>query len=150
MLKEIYSLTNATKVTEEYPGEGKGVLEILNNPWDKTKAMLLVEGWDEWGVKAGSERIREAIKPDSKVTVSQFFLTKIEEEVTHPILLQVFPEVEFYKVMTAAKAPPTYRIDASYKGEIYHMPYDFNYLMLDYGIELNDLNAIDSAKAFTL
>ena len=44
-------MTNATRVTEEFPGEGKGVLEILPNPWDKNKAMLLVEGWDECGVK---------------------------------------------------------------------------------------------------
>jgi len=42
-------MTNATKVTEEYPGEGKGVLEILSNPWDESKAMLLVEGGDERG-----------------------------------------------------------------------------------------------------
>jgi len=52
-------MTNATRVTEEYPGEGKGVLEILPNPWNKERAMLFVEGWDEWGVKAGSWEIRE-------------------------------------------------------------------------------------------
>ena len=51
-------MTNATKVTEEFPGEGKGVLEILRNPWDESKAMLLVEGSDERGVKAGSEILR--------------------------------------------------------------------------------------------
>jgi len=53
LLEEVYALTNATRVTEEFPGEGKGVLEILRNPWDESKAMLLVEGWDEWRVKAG-------------------------------------------------------------------------------------------------
>jgi len=46
-LEEVYAMTNATRVTEEFPGEGKGVLEILPNPWDESKAMLLVEGWDE-------------------------------------------------------------------------------------------------------
>ena len=46
-------MTNATRVTEEFPGEGKGVLEILRSPWDESKAMLLVEGSDEWGVRAG-------------------------------------------------------------------------------------------------
>ena len=50
-LEEVYALTNATRVTEEFPGEGKGVLEILRNPWDESKAMLLVEGWDEWEVE---------------------------------------------------------------------------------------------------
>jgi len=53
LLEEVYAVTNATRVTEEYPGEGKGVLEILPNPWDESKAMLLVEGSDEWGVRAG-------------------------------------------------------------------------------------------------
>jgi len=52
LLEEVYAMTNATRVTEEFPGEGKGVLEILPNPWDESKAMLLVEGSDEWGVKA--------------------------------------------------------------------------------------------------
>jgi len=51
-LEEVYAMTNATRVTEEFPGEGKGVLEILRNPWDESKAMLLVEGWDERGVKS--------------------------------------------------------------------------------------------------
>ncbi|MHA1652049.1 MAG: hypothetical protein ACTSYB_17845 [Candidatus Helarchaeota archaeon] len=42
-------MTDATRVTEEFPGEGKRVLEILPNPWDEEKAMLLVERYDEWG-----------------------------------------------------------------------------------------------------
>jgi len=49
-LEEVYAMTNVTRVTEEFPGEGKGVLEILPNPWDESKAMLLVEGWDERGL----------------------------------------------------------------------------------------------------
>ena len=52
-LEEMYAMTDAGRVTEEFPGEGKGVLEILRNPWDESKAMLLVEEWDEWRVKAG-------------------------------------------------------------------------------------------------
>ncbi|RLG43959.1 MAG: hypothetical protein DRN81_05540, partial [Thermoproteota archaeon] len=66
-LEEVYALTNATRVTEEYPGEGKGVLEILRNPWDESKAMLLVEGSDEWGVKAGSMMLEETQKFKDKV-----------------------------------------------------------------------------------
>jgi len=42
-LEEVYARTNATRVTEEFPGEGKGIVEILPNPWDESKAMLLVE-----------------------------------------------------------------------------------------------------------
>lgn len=60
VLKEVYSITDATPVTEEYPGEGKGVLEILRNPWNVNKTMLLVEGSDAWGVKAGSLILAES------------------------------------------------------------------------------------------
>jgi len=49
-LKEVYAMTNATRVTEEFPGEGKGILEILPNPWNKSKAILLVEAWDGIGL----------------------------------------------------------------------------------------------------
>ena len=53
VLREVYNMTDAIRVTDEYPGGNKGVLEILRNPWNEDKAMLLVEGSDEWGVKAG-------------------------------------------------------------------------------------------------
>jgi len=65
-LEEVYALTNATKVTEEFPGEGKGVLEILRNPWDESKAMLLVEGSDEWGVKGAENSLLEPMKINVK------------------------------------------------------------------------------------
>ena len=57
VLEEAYNMTDAIRVTDEYPGAGKGVLEILRNPWDLEKATLLVAGSDEWGVKAGVETI---------------------------------------------------------------------------------------------
>jgi len=62
VLREVYDMTDAMRVTDEYPGAGKGVLEIMRNPWDHEKAMLLVAGSDEWGVKAGSEMIDELPK----------------------------------------------------------------------------------------
>ncbi len=62
MLKDVYKRTNATGVTDEYPGTGKGILEILRNPWNESKMMLLVEGSDEWGVRAGSVVLEEKQK----------------------------------------------------------------------------------------
>ena len=59
ILAEVYDMTDAMGVTDVYPGAGKGVLEILRNPWGKGKAMLLVAGIDEWGVKAGSEMLSD-------------------------------------------------------------------------------------------
>ncbi|MGB8216450.1 MAG: hypothetical protein WCE94_04030 [Candidatus Methanoperedens sp.] len=52
VLREVYEKTNATKVTNEFPGAGKGILEILRNPWNKDKVMLLVAGSDENGLRA--------------------------------------------------------------------------------------------------
>ncbi len=76
VLEEVYNITNTTRVTEEYPGENKGVLEILSNPWNKEKAMLLVAGSDEWGVKAGSEMVTE----DKRIKEFQEAMTVIELE----------------------------------------------------------------------
>ena len=33
VLVEMHNMTDAIKVTDEYPGENKGILEILRNPW---------------------------------------------------------------------------------------------------------------------
>ena len=59
VLWEVYDMTDAIRVTEGYPGENKGVLEILINPWNEGKAMLLVEGSDEWGVKAAASKLEQ-------------------------------------------------------------------------------------------
>ena len=57
LLEEICRLTNATEATDEYPGEGKGILEILRNPWNPDRTLLLITGSDEWGVKGASIRL---------------------------------------------------------------------------------------------
>lgn len=60
LLNIVYDMTDATRITKEYPGENKGILEILRNPWNKKRTLLLVAGNDEWGVKAGSELLEYA------------------------------------------------------------------------------------------
>ena len=88
LLEEVYAMTNATRVTEEFPGEGKGVLEILRNPWSEEKAMLLVEGSDEWGVKAIAEsisgmnrNIRDKIFVTDWTTVSSEVIVEIPQSI---------------------------------------------------------------------
>lgn len=54
VLTDVYNRTNVTRVTREYPGEYKGILEILKNPWNESKNLLLVEGSNERGVKVGN------------------------------------------------------------------------------------------------
>jgi len=74
-LEEVYATTNATRVTEEFPGEGKGVLEILPNPWNESKAMLLVEGSDKWGARVGSLMI---VEENKKLTKERKFVDWVE------------------------------------------------------------------------
>lgn len=61
LLNTVYDMTSvesAKRVTKEYPGENKGLLQMLNNPWNKEKALLIVAGSDVIGVKAGSEVLK--------------------------------------------------------------------------------------------
>jgi hypothetical protein len=59
ILGDIYNRTDATKVTSAYPGENKGLLEVLTNPWDLENSLLVVAGSDEWGVKAGAAALAQ-------------------------------------------------------------------------------------------
>ena len=77
LLQEVYNLTNATKVTEEYPGKNKGILEILRNPWNEDKAMLLVEGSDEWGVKAATLKLEHFYKINEKIIITEWQVPNI-------------------------------------------------------------------------
>ena len=69
VLEGVYNMTDAIRVTDEYPGAGKGMLETLRNPWNPDKALLIVAGSDEWGVKAGSEVLKQAKGNESRVIV---------------------------------------------------------------------------------
>jgi hypothetical protein len=61
MLKEVYAMADVLQINETFPGEYTGVLEIARNPWNKSKAMLLVEGWDEDVVIVGNRMISSII-----------------------------------------------------------------------------------------
>lgn len=69
ILQDIYKKTSATRVTDEYPGAGKGILEVLRNPWNENKMMLLVEGSDGWGIRAGSVVLEEKQKFESEASI---------------------------------------------------------------------------------
>ncbi len=105
---------NAMRVTEEFPGEGKGILEILPNSWNKKKAMLLVEGSDEWGVRAGSEMLDE-VQDIDKISViiewkgknaaflksipqDKYLLLSLHQEVSgSPVMIDFPPKIHFNK-----------------------------------------------------
>lgn len=96
-LEEVYEMTNATRVTSEYPGENKGVLEILRNPWNEGKAMLLVEGSDEWGVKAGVARLEEGQEFNKSSIVVEWEETTLPDVMAAPkqIFIYVGEKEEF-------------------------------------------------------
>jgi hypothetical protein len=75
ILQEVYDVTKAARVTIEYPGDNKGILEILANPWNSDKALLLVAGSDERGAEVAASRLNEsqlltasAVVVDAKVS----------------------------------------------------------------------------------
>ena len=72
MLKEIYEISDALRVNETFPGEGKGVLEILPNPWNESKAMLLVEGQeyknpDQYSIGRGVDTMKQILLQENKI-----------------------------------------------------------------------------------
>ena len=71
-------LGEVIKVSEEYPGEGKGILEIAKNPWNESNALLLVEGSDEWGVKAGALKLGQTYGINETSIIAE--LEKVEDD----------------------------------------------------------------------
>ena len=90
-LQEVYDVTNATKVTKEYPGENRGILEILRNPWNDSKALLLVTGSDEWGVKAGGEILESVQVSDEPSIVVEWEETTLPHATPAPKTLSLHP-----------------------------------------------------------
>jgi len=110
VLKEVYGMTDAIRVTDGYPGEGKGILEILSNPWNEEKAMLLVEGSDEWGVKAGGETLVDTL---TNKNYGKINLVKWDKEKSAPILIET--KVKLIQKSEAIKIANNYMKQEGYK-----------------------------------
>lgn len=93
-LQEVYRLTGATRVTNEYPGESKGILEILENPWNLERVLLIVAGSDEWGMKAGSELLKYAQEINKNNVVVEWKDSKAVFARTIPRDKYIFLETE--------------------------------------------------------
>jgi len=59
VLVTVLEKNKAEMITDAYPGENKGVIEILSNPWNSERVVLVIAGSDEKGVIAGSEMMEE-------------------------------------------------------------------------------------------
>lgn len=93
LLEQVYDLANLTKVTAEYPGENKGILQILENPWNPDRALLIVAGSDEWGVSAGGEILTNENK--IKELTGGVVITEFPEGV-EPVALEMLNNVMDY------------------------------------------------------
>ncbi|WP_407282503.1 hypothetical protein V7O61_05390 [Methanolobus sp. WCC1] len=57
MFGEVYNLSYTISENRTFQGEGNGSIEIITNPWNSQTNVLLVEGYDSWGVRAASKFI---------------------------------------------------------------------------------------------
>ncbi|MDY6866119.1 MAG: hypothetical protein SVY15_09155 [Halobacteriota archaeon] len=159
MFKEVYNMTDATRVTDGYPGEGKGVLEVLKSPWNEDKAMLLVEGIDECGVKeAEMKLLKNQFKDGKKLkkVYSTEFVAKMLNVPTlsvsnfeNDILEDVFGGYQFFEIYDGSNIIPPQRsvIALGSNGK----PMDFNSLLRDANVNIkNDNKAIRVSKAFII
>ncbi|AKB24450.1 hypothetical protein MSMTP_0981 [Methanosarcina sp. MTP4] len=96
MLLEIYGLTDAVPVTDTFPGKRRGILEILSNPWNEKKSLLLIQGNDDFGVKAGYlELLRsKEYNEDRKITSTLIEITKCKESSPIFVILPVTIPIE--------------------------------------------------------
>lgn len=72
VLAEVYDMGYGTRVTTEYPGESKGILEIMPNPWNEKTSLLIIAGSDEWGVKAGAASLLGSQQQDGNMLVVEW------------------------------------------------------------------------------
>ncbi|MEA3312439.1 MAG: hypothetical protein U9Q76_09515 [candidate division WOR-3 bacterium] len=80
MLQKVYEITDTTKVTEEYPGKDKGILEILANPWNPDKSLLIVAGSDKTGVRVARTILDQVKRVDEAKLIGDWErLTEMEQ-----------------------------------------------------------------------
>jgi len=101
LFEEVYALTDATRVTEEFPGEGKGVLEILPNPWDEEKVMLSVEGWEPRSVIIYTSKQIEKLEIPKLILPIQGVFYRIPSDPT--VVVYGFRTCEGYEFVTDPK-----------------------------------------------
>ena len=106
-LEEVYEVTDATRVTSEYPGAGKGMLEILKNPWNEDKALLVAAGSDEWGTKVAEDSLLGSAKIESEkgsfIILSPWNKTEMTEVVALTKQCLVYNNIEIFTFKSAEK-----------------------------------------------
>lgn len=115
LLQEVYDVTNATLVTAESPGENRGILEILVNPWNEQKAVLLVAGSDEWGTWATLEILDRSEERDERIVMSEFQSPQESVFLDRYVFLEHFTHTYWQVIEGDYRGPiidsPTYSFD---------------------------------------
>jgi hypothetical protein len=125
LLQDVYDATNATSVTTECPGRSKGILEILRNPWNSEKALLIVAGSDEWGVMAGAASLLGSQQQGGNTLVVEWeqsedkspsYLSKIDA--TLDFLLYLREQDEIPEAMKAIVMKDTVSVSIKFTHEL--------------------------------
>lgn len=72
------------------------------------------------------------------------------KELENSFIQRSFPNAHFYKVLRLDEKPPYPYLMATSDNKRYEMPSHFNRLLLDSGLEVNDKNIIELAKALVV
>lgn len=94
ILKQVYQMRDVTKLSEKYPEKNKTVLQILRNPWNFDRTLLIVAGNDEWGIKAGGELLKHAHDIDKNNVTVEWKDSQASFTRTIPLDKYVFLETE--------------------------------------------------------
>ena len=79
LFQEIHTSADKHKITKDYPGKNKGILKILKNTWNKDRALLIVSGSDEWGLKVSELVLRQQkLEKKPKIIIDWEEYTKVK------------------------------------------------------------------------
>jgi hypothetical protein len=125
VLAEVYDMGYGTRVTTEYPGESRGILEIMPNPWNEKTSLLIIAGSDQWGVKAGAASLLESEQQDGNTLVVEWeqsedkspsYLSKIDA--TLDFLLYLREQDEIPEAMKAIVMKDTVSVSIKFTHEL--------------------------------
>lgn len=70
VIKEVCKANpNIKRVTSDYPGQWKGVLDLVKNPWNPEKYILIVSGSDRYGTKTVIAKLEHPYKLNNETSV---------------------------------------------------------------------------------
>jgi hypothetical protein len=74
IVQELYVINKniQAKITNDWPGSNKGVVEILISPWNAEKCLLVVAGWDEYGTNAAANKLVQSHTLNNRTIIVEY------------------------------------------------------------------------------